>query len=155
MAQVMVCVWIGGVLIFGVGLARGTVTCSLAIYLCIAFYGTSKIFIYCFLSETGIVVFHLNATDNVYLVEKVHVVWAPTLHAKRFKSTIYIICVITVALYPAVAILLIVGTCESIVFEPASSSPHLAGRNTFLREDGVCIIGIKFFASIPLLSYDL
>lgn len=108
-----------GVLIFGVGLERGIAICSLSIYLCIAFYGTSKLFIYCF------------------LIEKVHIVWAPTSGAKRFRSPVYIICVVTVALYAVVAALMCIG------------------RVHYFREDGACVTGVKLFASIPLLSYDL
>lgn len=40
-----------GVLILGVGMTTSAVACSLGIYLCIVFYGTSKFFIYLFLSE--------------------------------------------------------------------------------------------------------
>ena len=40
-----------GILILGVGMTASTVACSLGIYLCIVFYGTSKFFIYLFLSE--------------------------------------------------------------------------------------------------------
>lgn len=40
-----------GVLILGIGMATSTAACSLGIYLCIVFYGTSKLFIYLFLSK--------------------------------------------------------------------------------------------------------
>ena len=40
-----------GILILGVGMTTSAAACSLGIYLCIVFYGTSKIFIYLFLSE--------------------------------------------------------------------------------------------------------
>jgi len=40
-----------GVLILGVGMATSGAACSLGIYLCIVFYGTSKLFIYLFLGE--------------------------------------------------------------------------------------------------------
>lgn len=40
-----------GILILGVGMATSAAACSLGIYLCIVFYGTSKFFIYLFLSE--------------------------------------------------------------------------------------------------------
>ena len=40
-----------GVLILGVGMTTGAGACSLGIYLCIVFYGTSKFFIYLFLSK--------------------------------------------------------------------------------------------------------
>jgi hypothetical protein len=41
-----------GVLILGIGMATSSVACSLGIYLCIVFYGTSKLFIYLFLSKS-------------------------------------------------------------------------------------------------------
>jgi len=108
-----------GILIFGVGLERGIAICSLSIYLCIAFYGTSKLFIYCF------------------LIEKVHIVWAPTANTKRFRSPIYIVCVVTVSLYAVVAALM------------------YSGRVHYFRADGACVTGVKLYASIPLLTYDL
>lgn len=37
---------------FGVELNEGTLICSLAIHFCVAFYSISKLFIYCFLSES-------------------------------------------------------------------------------------------------------
>jgi len=40
-----------GVLILGVGMTTSAAACSLGIYLCIIFYGTSKLFIYLFLSK--------------------------------------------------------------------------------------------------------
>lgn len=40
-----------GILILGVGMTTTAAACSLGIYLCIVFYGTSKLFIYLFLSE--------------------------------------------------------------------------------------------------------
>ena len=41
-----------GILILGIGMATSAAACSLGIYLCIVFYGTSKFFIYLFLSES-------------------------------------------------------------------------------------------------------
>jgi hypothetical protein len=41
---------LGGVLIFGVGLELSGTICAIGIYFCIAFYATSKILIYFFLS---------------------------------------------------------------------------------------------------------
>jgi len=40
-----------GILILGVGMTTSAAACSLGIYLCIIFYGTSKFFIYLFLSK--------------------------------------------------------------------------------------------------------
>lgn len=44
------------------------------------------------------------------LVEKVRVVWAPTSNANRWRSPVYIICVVTVALYGVVTALMFYGT---------------------------------------------
>ncbi|KAJ7500288.1 hypothetical protein B0H11DRAFT_2380385 [Mycena galericulata] len=63
--------------------------CSFGIYLCVLFYTTSKILIYCF------------------LVEKVYVVWADG--AKRLESRIYLICMGTVSLYVGVIVALVIG----------------------------------------------
>jgi hypothetical protein len=41
-----------GILILGIGMATSNAACSLGIYLCIVFYGTSKLFIYLFLSRS-------------------------------------------------------------------------------------------------------
>lgn len=43
--------FLGGVIIFGVGLDRSSSICSVGIILCVVFYATSKAFIYMFLSE--------------------------------------------------------------------------------------------------------
>jgi hypothetical protein len=42
--------FLGGVLIFGVGLETHEAGCSAGIYLCIVFYASSKLLIYAFLS---------------------------------------------------------------------------------------------------------
>ncbi|KAJ7504319.1 hypothetical protein B0H11DRAFT_511374 [Mycena galericulata] len=79
----------GGVLIFGVGLEMHEVGCSAGIYLCIIFYSSSKLLIYCF------------------LIEKVRVVWA--VGEKRFRSPVYVICAVTVGLYAGIIALLFFG----------------------------------------------
>jgi hypothetical protein len=43
---------LGGVIIFGVGLETNYTVCSVAIYLCIVFYASSKVLIYFFLSTS-------------------------------------------------------------------------------------------------------
>lgn len=50
------------------------------------------------------------------LVEKVYVVWAPTTDTKRFRLPIYVFCVVTVALYTVVAILLFIGEPLRLIF---------------------------------------
>ncbi|KAJ6591500.1 hypothetical protein DFH09DRAFT_1137178 [Mycena vulgaris] len=78
-----------GVLIFGVGLETHEAGCSAGIYLCIIFYGSSKLLIYAF------------------LIEKVHVVWG--VGEKRLRSPVYIICAGTVGLYGGIIALLFFG----------------------------------------------
>uniref|UniRef100_A0A0W0EUV2 Transmembrane protein n=1 Tax=Moniliophthora roreri TaxID=221103 RepID=A0A0W0EUV2_MONRR len=109
-----------GVLIFGVGLELNHRVCSAAIYLCIAFYATSKILTYFF------------------LIERVHVVWAPATGISRFKAPVDRLCFVTVSPYTAVIALMLVGRISA-----------------FREGDQACIIGLKPLSSIPLLSYDL
>lgn len=70
----------------------------------------------------------------LFLAEKVHIVW----HGKTHRSSrVYRLCLVTVSLYAVITAFLLVGRIHHI------------------REDGVCIIGLKSYASISLLSYDL
>ncbi|KAF9650644.1 hypothetical protein BDM02DRAFT_3111949 [Thelephora ganbajun] len=85
-----------GILILGVGMATSTVACSLGIYLCIVFYGTSKIFIY------------------LFLIERVHVVWRPTPTTPRLHSRIYVVCVSLLTLYLGVAAVMFYGNISGI-----------------------------------------
>ncbi|KAF8896522.1 hypothetical protein BD779DRAFT_591208 [Infundibulicybe gibba] len=80
-----------GILIFGVGMETTEGACSAAIALCIAFYATSKIFIYLFLAE------------------KVYIVWSPAMGARRFKSPIYLICFVTISIYTVIIALMVAG----------------------------------------------
>ncbi|KAJ7767294.1 hypothetical protein B0H16DRAFT_355271 [Mycena metata] len=78
-----------GLLLFGVGLQHeGEVACSAGIFLCVAFYATSKILIYC------------------YLAERVHIVWDGGV--RRRSSPIFLICMGTVLLYLGVVICMVV-----------------------------------------------
>ncbi|KDQ50001.1 hypothetical protein JAAARDRAFT_142595 [Jaapia argillacea MUCL 33604] len=85
-------VFMGGLLIFGAGVELHPLACSLGVDICIAFYATSKIFIYCF------------------LMEKVYIVWAPpTGVAGRFKSPIYNCCIVAVSMYSVVVAIAVIG----------------------------------------------
>jgi hypothetical protein len=88
----------GGVLIFGVGLEMSPSVCGSAIYICIAFYATSKILIYAFLSTCLHRLISPGLTSE-FLVEKVHVVWSPATGSSRFKSRVYLFCFITLVAY--------------------------------------------------------
>ncbi|KAF9041106.1 hypothetical protein BDZ89DRAFT_1156558 [Hymenopellis radicata] len=73
-----------------------------------------------------------------FLIEKVHVVWSPTAGSKRRHSRIYMTAATIVGAYVAVILTMIIG------------------KVTFLREhDQVCIIGLKRYSTIMLLTYDL
>ncbi|KAJ7679374.1 hypothetical protein DFH06DRAFT_1166401 [Mycena polygramma] len=84
-----------GLLIFGVGLSRDSMSCGAGILICVAFYATSKVLIYAFLSE------------------KVYMVWENGLR-RRFKSPVYLVCIGTVALYIGVVASMIYGRIAEI-----------------------------------------
>ncbi|KAF9041111.1 hypothetical protein BDZ89DRAFT_1009854 [Hymenopellis radicata] len=84
-----------GIITFGVGLSTNAMTCAVAIYICVFFYATSKLLIYCF------------------LIEKVHVVWSPTAGTKRRHSRIYMIAATIVGAYVAVILSMIIGKSPS------------------------------------------
>ncbi|KAJ7615829.1 hypothetical protein FB45DRAFT_1106524 [Roridomyces roridus] len=110
--------WTAGILMFGVSLQKDTRACAVAIYLCVSFYTSSKVLIYAFLSE------------------KVYMVW--DTGRSRLRSPVYVLCMVTVAVYGAIVGLMAIG-----------------GIAELRQTDGVCVIGLKPTASIPLLSYDL
>ncbi|KAJ7275723.1 hypothetical protein C8J57DRAFT_1024078, partial [Mycena rebaudengoi] len=106
-----------GLLIFGVGLQANKYACEAGIFLCVAFYTTSKIFIY------------------IFLMEKVHIVWSTT---RRLRSPVYLTCLATLCVYVGAMLLMFLGRIGH-----------------FRAGDGACVIGLKPFASLPLLSYDV
>ncbi|KAL0063360.1 hypothetical protein AAF712_009755 [Marasmius tenuissimus] len=82
----------GGLLIFGIGLETGTAACTAAVLLCVIFYGSSKVLIYCF------------------LVEKVHLVWSPTTGiGGRLKSRVWLACMSLNVGYLVVVFLMCLG----------------------------------------------
>ncbi|KAL5633831.1 hypothetical protein ACGC1H_005871 [Rhizoctonia solani] len=107
-----------GILINGVGMSSSFINCALGIYACILLYAGSKMLIYCF------------------LIEKVHVVWGGT-HQPRLRSKVYWGCLLTMAPYLVIVILMLIG------------------RVAYFRDDRACIIGLRNYASLSLLIYDL
>ncbi|CAE6465248.1 unnamed protein product [Rhizoctonia solani] len=107
-----------GILIHGVGMATSYNACSAGIFLCIWLYASSKVLVY------------------VFLIEKVRVVW-DVVAQPRLTSPVYLVCLLVVAPFCGVPILMVVG------------------RIAFFREDMTCIIGLKPFSSLTLLIYDL
>jgi len=72
-----------------------------------------------------------------FLVEKVYVVWSAGQQIPRFTSPAYRISAFVMLGYVVVLILMIMG------------------ENSSIRPDGLCVIGLKNYATIPLISYDL
>ncbi|KAL0059010.1 hypothetical protein AAF712_014279 [Marasmius tenuissimus] len=108
-------VFSSGLLIFGIGLETTPTACRSAILICVAFYISSKVLIYLFLSE------------------KVLVIWSITAAGGRFRSPVYLICLATMFGYVAVLILMILGATHFwredgacvIGLKPFSSIPLL------------------------------
>ena len=105
-----------GVLILGVGMAASASACSLGIYLCIVFYGTSKIFIYLFLSEFPLPLWMAIVMLSVFTVERVHVVWRPTPTTPRLRSRVYVVCMSLLTFYLGVAGIMFYGRISSHTF---------------------------------------
>ncbi|ESK89773.1 hypothetical protein Moror_16835 [Moniliophthora roreri MCA 2997] len=84
-------VFFSGILSLGVNIDGSLSTCSLAILLCICFYGSSKMLIYAF------------------LVEKVYIVWSAGNQTPRLKTTVYQICLTVQLGYIAVILMMILG----------------------------------------------
>ncbi|KAK1218997.1 hypothetical protein PQX77_018300 [Marasmius sp. AFHP31] len=85
------------------------------------------------------IVFYTSSKILIYLFlsEKVFLIWSITAVGGRFRSPVYLVCLGTMIGYLVVLILMI------------------RGKIHFWRDDGVCVIGLKAFSSIPLLVYDL
>ena len=99
-----------GILILGVGMTTSAIACSLGIYLCIVFYGTSKFFIYLFLSEFPLPPCEWRLRYYLSLpVERVHVVWRPTPTTPRLRSKVYVVCIVLLTLYLGVAAVMFYG----------------------------------------------
>ncbi|KAF8603698.1 hypothetical protein BDV93DRAFT_493259 [Ceratobasidium sp. AG-I] len=72
----------------------------------------------------------------LFLAEKVHVVWGGT-HQPRMRSKVYWLCMVTMTPYVAIVIIMLIG------------------RVAYFRADRACIIGLRKYASLSLLIYDL
>jgi hypothetical protein len=72
-----------------------------------------------------------------FLVEKVYYVWSSGKQTPRFRTPAYRICSVVLLGYVTILALMILG------------------QNSWIRGDGMCIIGLKSFASLPTIGYDL
>jgi len=80
-----------GLLVNGIGLELNYTACASAITLCVAFYSTSKMLVYIFLSE------------------RVYVVWNAGEATPRRKSNIFRICMLLLLVYAAIMATMFVG----------------------------------------------
>ncbi|KAL5501568.1 hypothetical protein ACEPAH_8828 [Sanghuangporus vaninii] len=93
----------------------------------------------CSLGIFGCIFFYATskALTYLFLVERVWVVCSAGKSVTRMESRIYRGCALVVFGYTAIITDMIIG------------------RYAQIRDDGVCIIGLHSFATIPLLTYDL
>lgn len=102
-------IFASGVLILGFGLEKDDASCSTGILLCIIFYGSSKLFIYIFLSSFSFLSIRPSLITEPPSAERVHVVWRPTPHSRRLQSKAYIACLIVLSGYSGVVGVLFYG----------------------------------------------
>ncbi|KAJ1305484.1 hypothetical protein OPQ81_000491 [Rhizoctonia solani] len=100
--------------------------------------GMSSGFIQCALGIYACILLYAGSKVLIYcfLIEKVHVVWGGT-HQPRLRSKIYWGCLITMMPYAVIVIMMLIG------------------RVAYFRDDRSCIIGLRTYASLSLLIYDL
>ncbi|KAJ3760003.1 hypothetical protein F5880DRAFT_1470418, partial [Lentinula raphanica] len=73
-----------------------------------------------------------------FLSEKVYIVWTGGNQTSRIEAKVYRVCAFVLLGYVAVGILTVLGR-----------------DSTVRHESGVCVIGLKAFACVPLILYDM
>ncbi|KII93238.1 hypothetical protein PLICRDRAFT_384197 [Plicaturopsis crispa FD-325 SS-3] len=119
--------FIGAVLAFGVGMDSNAMSCSLAIYSCLIFYGSSKLLTY------------------LFLLEKIHVVWSPPSGMRRRKSPVYIICSVVLAMYSVFIVLGFIGRKSEL----QDNGPCIIG---FTPVASISILSYDTFVNILMTS---
>ncbi|EJD41267.1 hypothetical protein AURDEDRAFT_186622 [Auricularia subglabra TFB-10046 SS5] len=101
--------------------------------------GMSRSRVFCGLGIYSCIFAYASSKFLIYLFlgEKVHVVWGKGPAAPRLSSPVYRACVFVLGVYFGIIALLIIG------------------KVAFLKRDGTCVIGLRVYASVPLLTYDL
>ncbi|KAG9088492.1 hypothetical protein FS749_002130 [Ceratobasidium sp. UAMH 11750] len=100
--------------------------------------GTSSSFINCVLGIYACILLYAFSKVMIYcfLIEKVHIVWGGA-HQPRLQSKVYWLCLVTMMPYAVIVITMLIG------------------RVAYFRSDRACIIGLRKYASLSLLIYDL
>ncbi|PVF94736.1 hypothetical protein CPB86DRAFT_739896, partial [Serendipita vermifera] len=89
----------GGLVATGIGMSRNPKACLTGIYLCVSFYGSSKVLTYIFLS------------DRVYLV------WSANNPVSRRKSKIWILCGVVLLGYVVCFVLMLIAKIAYIQWD--------------------------------------
>ncbi|KAJ7191310.1 hypothetical protein GGX14DRAFT_481597 [Mycena pura] len=97
-----------GMLVFGVGLQLNKIACSAGIFICVAFYSTSKILIYLFLTE------------------KVYIVWGGA--QRRLRCPAYLVCMGSVSSYLVIMVVMFIYRVDS--FRPGDGACVLGLKPT-------------------------
>ncbi|KAF5390521.1 hypothetical protein D9757_002592 [Collybiopsis confluens] len=71
-----------------------------------------------------------------FLSERVYIIWTGGNQVSRFKTKVYRLCAFVMLGYIVVVVLMIVG------------------REGTIREDDICIIGLRSYSTISLIVYD-
>lgn len=98
-----------GLLVLGIGLEKNDASCATGIFLCIAFYGTSKFFIYAFLCSSSFQCIRPSPITKLRVAEGVHTVWRPSPHSRRLQCKPYVACVMVLVGYCGVVAVLFYG----------------------------------------------
>ncbi|KAE9410088.1 hypothetical protein BT96DRAFT_466631 [Gymnopus androsaceus JB14] len=72
-----------------------------------------------------------------FLSEKVYIVWTGGNQISRLEAKVYRLCAFVILGYVAIAILMVLG------------------RYSDIRSDDVCVIGLKPYATLSLIAYDI
>ena len=97
-----------GILILGPGLERNDVSCSMGIFLCIIFYGSSKLLIYTFLCTSLLCILPSPTTKSRTAV-RVYLVWQHSPQPRRLQCKAYVLCLVTLSGYLGVVAVLFYG----------------------------------------------
>ncbi|KAF9076895.1 hypothetical protein BDP27DRAFT_705913 [Rhodocollybia butyracea] len=100
--------------------------------------GLSWSFLACELGTLACITFYAVSKILIYafLSEKVYIVWTGGNQTSRLKAKVYRVCAVVLLGYFVIGVLMVIG------------------RDSTIR-DGVCVIGLKSYATLSLISYDI
>lgn len=133
------------------------VLCLVAQHTCITLYVTSKILVYFFLGTSVFPLEPYTRPDALLPAEKVHIVWGPLKGDRRFRSPIYLTCLVMTLFYPMYLVIVLVLHGRSLYNYPLLLNAQILslGYTDHIQTDGQCIVGFKNFITIPVMMYDV